>query len=296
MSSSELKYLPSNKAIILENITCIYCGCNLKDNSENTKEHVIGRRFVPKGSLDGWWNLILRACTKCNSIKSNLENDISAITLVWKTWLNSSNANESEIKEACRKSQNSISNKTRKPVIKSKEKLKIEISNIPGLNLAFNTVAPPQLDEMRIYDLARLQLMAFFYFITYDETLKRGYYWEDGFHPLAFALHSDWGNELQKSFMEEVVNWEPRFVCDTANGYFKLIIRKHPDAKCWSWAIEWNKSCRVVGFFGSREVAQKFVDNFIPSQLKWLKPRNDVDIGFRSEVKLYSEDDILFKC
>jgi hypothetical protein len=46
-----------------------------------TDEHVIGRRFVPKNTMFGQWNVILRACRECNTAKSELENDISAITM-----------------------------------------------------------------------------------------------------------------------------------------------------------------------------------------------------------------------
>jgi hypothetical protein len=68
------------KAILLRNRNCCYCGDLLKDVG-STKEHVIGRNFVPTNTLDGQWSLILRACLRCNRNKSKLENDISAITM-----------------------------------------------------------------------------------------------------------------------------------------------------------------------------------------------------------------------
>ena len=42
----------------LKNINCAYYGVEL-DVKSSTKEHVIGKQFVPKGKLDGQWNLIL---------------------------------------------------------------------------------------------------------------------------------------------------------------------------------------------------------------------------------------------
>ena len=42
---------------------------------------MIGRRFVPKGKLNNQWNLIVRVCIKCNNKKSDLEDDISAISM-----------------------------------------------------------------------------------------------------------------------------------------------------------------------------------------------------------------------
>ena len=35
----------------LRNLTCPYCGVAI-DAKTATKEHVVGRRFVPKGTLD----------------------------------------------------------------------------------------------------------------------------------------------------------------------------------------------------------------------------------------------------
>jgi hypothetical protein len=61
-------------------VICPYCGVALsKENS--TKEHVLARKFVPKGTLNNQWNLILNACRCCNNSKSDLEDDISAITM-----------------------------------------------------------------------------------------------------------------------------------------------------------------------------------------------------------------------
>ena len=75
-----LKELPTSYIIRLDNITCPYCGIALT-NETSSKEHVIGRHFVSKGTLHGNWNLIVNACNSYNGIKSDLEDDISAITL-----------------------------------------------------------------------------------------------------------------------------------------------------------------------------------------------------------------------
>jgi hypothetical protein len=78
--SAVLKSLPPNKAILLDNETCVYCGIELSPEID-TEEHVVGRKFVPKGKLDGEWNLIVHACRACNRKKAELEDDISAITM-----------------------------------------------------------------------------------------------------------------------------------------------------------------------------------------------------------------------
>lgn len=74
--------LSNKKPTILDNIICPYCGREAEPNDPFTDEHVIGRRFVPKGSLAAGWSLIMKAHQSCNNQKSDLEDDISAITLL----------------------------------------------------------------------------------------------------------------------------------------------------------------------------------------------------------------------
>jgi hypothetical protein len=71
-----------NKATVLRNRTCAYYGCE-PPKALRSKEHVIGRKFVPKGSLgNNAWNLILMACEKCNGEKADLEDEISAVSMM----------------------------------------------------------------------------------------------------------------------------------------------------------------------------------------------------------------------
>lgn len=126
MLTNKLTELSVKKPILLDNITCVYCGDELTPQTV-TKEHVVGRRFVPKGSLNQQWNLIVCACRVCNSKKSELENDISAITMHPNAW--GMHVDETNIlaKEAKRKSKNSYSKLTGKPVFKSKESISAKI-------------------------------------------------------------------------------------------------------------------------------------------------------------------------
>lgn len=57
MTPNPLHDLPPNKPIRLHNVVCPYFGATLLRESM-TKEHVVGRRFVPKGTLANQWNLI----------------------------------------------------------------------------------------------------------------------------------------------------------------------------------------------------------------------------------------------
>lgn len=293
MLTKELRELPINRAIVLDNVTCPYCG-ELLTESNNTKEHVIGRRFVPKGALNQNWNLIIRACRKCNSEKSLLENDISAITLAGKHWFDPRNAEEGEIMEARRKAKNSTSRRTGRPVESSQEEINIEVPLGPGVVFKFNMFAPPQIDQERLFSLARMQMMAFFYFITYNHETKRGGFWPNGFYLVSEAHHGDWGNALHRSFMKAVVTWEPRWIGNTAEGYFKSIIRRHPDAECWSWALEWNNNYRVVGFFGDKGVAKTIVNEFEKPQMSFSQTNDGNAFHYRSDAALNEDEDSLF--
>lgn len=139
-----------------------------------------------------------------------------------------------------------------------------------------------------------MQMMAFFYFITFNEKTKQGGFWTDGFYPLSEAHHGDWGNSLHKAFMKAVAGWEARWLGITADGFFKSIIRKHPNTACWSWAVEWNENYRVVGFFGLRYASQEIVDNFQLPQMTTITADENSYICFRNDVKLSEQDDLLF--
>src|SRR5688500_6709853 len=74
--------LPNKKATKLASIACCYCGRMETKEVPLTDEHVLGRRFVPKGSFASGWSLIARACEPCNNKKADLEDEISAVTLL----------------------------------------------------------------------------------------------------------------------------------------------------------------------------------------------------------------------
>jgi hypothetical protein len=134
---------------------------------------------------------------------------------------------------------------------------------------------------------------ALFYWITYNETSRRGGFWPGGFFPLDCSLRSDWGNRLHQSFMEMVSNWELRVRASTADGYFKAAIRKHPSAVCWSWVYEWNRNARVIGFFGEPAVAQELVRTL--PQPEWANIRQCNKITrYRDQIPLPPDRDKMF--
>lgn len=258
---------------------------------------MIGRNFVPRGKLNGQWNLIIRAHKSCNNIKSDLENDISAISMQADAWGFYALPDETLVKEAKRKGKNCTSRLTGKPVKESHTNLKIKVPFAPRVEFSFDIISPPQILSDRIFDLARLQIMAFFYFVTYNKETRQGGFWPGSFFPILEAPPTDWGNPLHRAFMDTVVTWEPRFFGISVDEFFKVIIRRHPkpEAICWSWALEWNRKYRVVGFFGEREPAEAIVNTFPPLDFVTIAKGPKQHLSYRMETRLDEENDKLFK-
>lgn len=284
--------MKKNRPVRLMNVTCVYCGITISDCNDS-KEHVISRKFVPKGAFDEQWNLIVQACKSCNGKKSVLENDISSITLELYSRFNN-NVPECIIADANRKSKNCYSRQTKKLVKDSIISDSITLPLSEKIKITCDYKGPAQLDDLRCFELARYHLMAFFYFITFDEKTRKGGFWEEGFHPAFQVSCQDWGNEEQIGFMHEVRNWEPRWQGITANAFFKCIIKKHPSEKCWSWALEWNKSYRLTGFFGCRKTAESVVNKIPELQWKVVSDTTSQRRLIRGEIPLKTCDDILF--
>lgn len=256
MAPIDLTMLPPNRADMLRNATCVYCGSDLEATGF-TKEHVIGRRFVPKGSLDGCWNLIVRACPACNAEKSDLEDDISALTLAYGTSGPLVKADPLFAAELDRKTRGSISRQTGRAVAVSGETMVIRTALWSNVVLTARMSSPPRVDHERVFALALFQVRAFFYRISYSSDSSTGRQWPGIFVPVMLAPHSNWGEQVIVEFSRVTRSWPYRLIGVTANGYFKVSIRKHPEegAACWAWALEWNQSFRVVGFFGKLEPA-----------------------------------------
>ena len=258
---------PRNKVRRLKNVSCPYCGATLTAATAD-KEHVIGRGFVPKGKLDGSWNLIVNSCRACNGYKANLEDDISAITMQPDGFGSFGHDDENGMSEAVHKAGKSYSRRTKKLVKDSHEHLKVEgkIGRAPTYSVGLS--APPQIDADRIFQLAQMHVTGFFYLITYHEEERRGFWWEGGFHPIGHAFRSDWGNPLMRSFADKVIRWHPRVKANGADGFFRLSMRRHPHAACWSWALEWNRALRVIGICGDFQTAQTVRNTLPPLQYR----------------------------
>lgn len=275
----------------LFNVTCIYCGSVIDENFK-TKEHVVGRRFVPKGSFEGNWNLIAHACLSCNSAKSKLEDDISAITMQ-PTAFGDFAANDPVLHAEARRKAAATSRRTGKPVSASQESLTIK-TPLMGASVSFDAVCSPQVDRDRAFRLAQAHVGAFFYFITYDAATQRGGFCQGEFVPVEVTTHADWGSAINRSFMTIVAPWPHRVIFTGARGYFKIAIRRHPSAECWSWAVEWNKNMRIVGLMGDPTTIAQVRASLTPN------PTTDFTNGtetfrFRAEVRLPPAEDVVFQ-
>ena len=282
-----------NRAIVLDNVTCVYCGSKLEPD-RHTTEHVVGRRFVPKGTLQGQWNLIVQACRPCNKAKADLEDDISAITMLLDGWCGRTEVGDVLRKDASRKIPKSISRKTRRAVGESFEKVDFRAAFQPGGTFTMSSTAPPQIESGRAFELAKFHMTGFFYWITFNQATRAGGYWLGGFFPLMEAMRLDWGNSIHVAFMKMVVNWEPRVFAATADGYFKVAIRRHPTEVLWSWAVEWNRSFRVVGFFGERAPADSAAALLPALEVISVIEEPNRSFRYRIEKRLPNADDVMF--
>ena len=164
------------------------------------------------------------------------------------------------------------------------------------MTMTFSYVGPPNADENRIAELARFQVVGLLYWLTYDEDRHMGGFVEGDFYPLRSALRSDWGNALHRGFMQRVATWENKLVGHTAGGYFQVAIRKMKDMPCWSWALEWNRNIRAIGFLGEQSAVTGIIGEL---------PALEFDSSFttddgtawrrRREQPLPEEEDRLFQ-
>lgn len=218
--------LPHNQPTRLKNLHCAYCSASFKDDKPE-KEHVIGKNFVPRGSHQQQWNLHVNSCHSCNQIKSQLENDLSAITMLQVTGVKELDDNLAG--EAKRKSK-TISQRTKKPVHDSTESIKITQQLGTGMSMTFGLTAAPQADEKRMFHLALFQLAGFFYCMSYNYESQLGKCWPGAYMPLGALHKQDWGNPNIVSFAEQTADWTFRFGGATSNGYFQALI-KRPSSK-----------------------------------------------------------------
>jgi hypothetical protein len=245
---------------------------------------------VPTGSFVTGWSLIANACERCNREKSQLEDDISAITLL--PDLGTSHVNPKLQALATRKATGSGSRYTRKPVAQSYHRDTIEGTLMGGaVRIGFDIIGPPHIASERVDALAYFHISAFFYLITYEDVRRTGGSFPGVFGVVDHAGRSDWGNPVQRVFADISSTWNSRIEGVGADGFFKIAIRRDPTGvEVWSFALEWNKSLRCIGFLGNLALVQAHADVLPALHLK----RVNATHRMRTEVPLAEADDKLF--
>lgn len=273
---------------ILDNSTCPYCGGDLSGGAF-TQDHVVGRKFVPKGSLHGSWSLIVNCCESCNRGKGNLEDSISAQSM--HLWTTDSEADRALRAEAIRKARGSVGIRADR----QRQNLKLQGQVMPGLKMSFDVVGPPPSRPDEIAQLASLHGAAFFYFVTYDKESKHGRFWRGDYRMVNWAGRTDWGNARKLAFMDLIRDWEPVLLIDTANGFFKAAMRRDTaTGEFFSWAVEWNTNFRVTGFIGEVDILERRLRDFPSLTEMTVGESPEGTVRARLNHPLNSEQDDLF--
>ena len=94
--------------------------------------------------------------------------------------------------------------------------------------------------------------------------------------------------------MTSVQDWKQLLTAVTADGFFKVAIRRHPSAICWSWALEWNFNYRIIGFFGDESAADGVICNLAFPEMHVMGHGAHGQFRFREETLLNEMEDLLF--
>lgn len=294
------------KPIRLYNKHCPYCGYSLSSKTvTSTVEHVIARRFVPKGFMENEWNLILNACSICNSYKASLENGLSAMSLL--SFDKQTSHPEAVANELARKTVRSKKStntpkafhpETLVPVADSFHKFQIE-GKLGPLTMTFKMEATPQAFYSEQI-LAQLQLQAFFFLIsnpTDAESSKHEFsnnpqlLREDHVHFFfpGSLKRNDWGNCKAVEVVKRTRDWKPLLIINSAKGFFKTEIRH--DGNFFFWALEWNQNFRQLGLLKRPGSYHKIEQDLPEEPFKYLSP----NLKGRLDINLDPSQDLLFK-
>ncbi len=290
--------LSPRSRVRLGNSACAYCHKPFDQDVCSEEEHVIGKSFVPKGTVPARGNLIVNACRPCNEAKARLENDLSAI-IMRPDPLQRFPSDSRLVAEAIRK-QTARSVRTGKAVRESAEELTIQAQIMPGVTLSTNMIGGPQMDQHRVHRLAFFHVSAFFYWATFDADERRGRPIQS-FTPIAGVARADWGNARMLGFQSLIGTWPHDVHAVGAEGYFKTVIRRavEPVQPLWGWASEWNRAFRVIGFFGDADAVASAVQRLpVPRKVlveKGIHPtKGPFETWMRADVPMADGDDHLF--
>ncbi len=272
---------------------CPYCGVFVGLGSEvpSDKEHLIARRFVPKGSLEGGaFNFIFRSCKVCNNRKASAERHVSSVTL----YNSPGRAEDARVDEIARRKASQDFHPDKKGVrIEDASDRHSTAFQIGPMSVRFGFVSPPRLNDDEARVLACCHVKALFALLTTSDCrVKEACRIVPATQVHFFGRygHGDWGNARLAAITHRVQSWPCYGNIATANGYFRAILRR--DDKWWFWALEWNRSVRVIGAIASEnEVPDIFRD--LP-KLKWMA-LPDGSGRMREETPLGDVPDTVFQ-
>ena len=259
---------------------CLYCGSHVGTDSAiaSDEEHLVGRNFVPKGTMENAFNFSFRACRPCNARKAELERHVSSITL-----LNSPSVASDGIarRAAERKAVGDTHPETRAKMGEAITRQTVEFELGPA-KISFELSGPSPAAKDFIPALAAYYVQALFALVTTPENrttenvrlLPLNQLQVFGSYP-----HLDWGNPQLSEIAGRAASWPCRAAIHTAGGFFRSCFRRHKSAG-WFWALEWNKSLRVVGGINHPQENNPLFGN-LPA-LDW-KPLPDGSGFFREE-------------
>ena len=284
--------LPTDRTISIANGWCAYCSRPLTARTR-TRDHLLARRFVPQGTLLNSFNIGLWACGNCNTRKSRLEDDISAITMQPNVDGIYARDDDRLRRTAERKARGSISADTGIHVARSRPKLNVNLPfGLASTNIEFTGAA--RIDDARAEQLAWLQVQGIFYFQTFRRELGRGRLLQrQNFHMACIASRADWGNPRMRAFMSAATA-EPQFHATLADGYFRAWLRARADGLL-AWAVEWNESYRCVGFWGDPAVCQAAIAALPELEVEFVAGDTTNGLAFRIETALPDDEDDLFE-
>lgn len=243
-----------NRKIEKSNCCCLYCGkyFALDGSTPSDKEHLIGRNFVPEGSLDQGFNFTFRACVSCNKRKAAAEGHVSAVTL-----LNSSAREESAINElAERKGSKEFRSRLGSMPVKDALETTIITGNLFGASISFTLAGPQQLIPSDVKEVALSHIQGLFALLTssdYQDPNELRLLPEDQFYLHGFYPESDWGNVHLVELAQRTLALECAANIVSANGFFRALLKRTNDG--FFWALEWNKQLRLVGGITTQQMS-----------------------------------------
>ncbi|AZQ82659.1 hypothetical protein EKO29_00410 [Colwellia sp. Arc7-635] len=287
-----------HKKLEKSNQHCLYCGDYIGINSgvKSNKEHLIARRFVPPEYFTSTdFNFIFRCCIPCNNRKSNIERHLSTTSL-----LSSDARLHDEIVDflALNKANKDYHPENKgKLVINSTVKNNFDI-NSHEMKVNGDFFSPPQSDKSYVEELSYRHIQGLFSLMTSKNPLStEGTSILSGksFHIFGIYPKNDWGNSQIAYFIQKTLSWSSFWNESVARGFFKaMILGPKEEQDGWMWALEWNKSIRIIGAL----VKEQHLSRVYPDipEIKWspwiqsengeirttkYKPLNGADTLFR---------------